>query len=171
MPNVGIGCRSFIRLLLFVIDTHTSIYKYVIFARRKHDNMCTDILLPENDHMVCLLLWCGKGPIDFTHITLGNPLVHPGKNTTPTIWYTRENGNFDWLNRYLYTGEHFQSNLEIFRCDSMFVKPHDVPPVFCFNVPTDIRFLLQQLLVLNFLQRIPSGDRDCCNKISCQLAR
>ena len=53
----------------------------------------------------------------------------------------------------------------------MLVKPLDVPAAVGFNVPTDIRFLLQQLLALNFLQRIPSGDRDCCNKISCQLAR
>ena len=41
----------------------------------------------------------------------------------------------------------------------MFVKPNDVPPMFCFNVQMDMRFLLQQLLTPNFLQRLPSGDR------------
>ena len=28
----------------------------------------------------------------------------------------------------------------------MFVKPHDVPPLFCFNVQTEVRFSLLQLL-------------------------
>ena len=101
----------------------------------------------------------------------------------------------------------------------MFVKPHDVPPLFCFDVQTDMCFLLlqlmspegrrckkfdvrsccnkkshvslhvkakrrghivwfhkranwhdifllQQLLTSNFLQRLPSGDMSCCNKIT-----
>ena len=30
----------------------------------------------------------------------------------------------------------------------MFWKPHDVPPMFCFNVQTDMGFLLYELLSL-----------------------
>ena len=54
-----------------------------------------------------------------------------------------ENDHFDWLNRCLHTAQHFQSDLNIFRFDFIFTEPHDGPPMFCFNVQTDTRFLLQ----------------------------
>ena len=37
-----------------------------------------------------------------------------------------ENVHFEWFNQYLYTGEHFQSDLDIFQFDFMFVKPRGV---------------------------------------------
>ena len=52
---------------------------------------------------------------------------------------------FDWFKQYLCTGEHSQSDLDIFQFDFMFVKPHDVPPLLCFNVQTEIRFGVEQL--------------------------
>ena len=57
-----------------------------------------------------------------------------------------ENVTFDWFNQYFCTGEHFQSDLDIFQFDFMFVKPHDVPPLLCFNVQTEMRFGVEQLL-------------------------
>ena len=60
-----------------------------------------------------------------------------------------ENVHFDWFNQYLCTGENFQSDLDIFQFDFMFMKPRDVPPLLCLNVQTDMRFLLQQLLTSN----------------------
>ena len=65
---------------------------------------------------------------------LGNPFAYPGINITcPSVIYM-ENVHFDWFNQYLYTGEHFQSGLDIFQFHFMFVKPHNVPPLLCFNV-------------------------------------
>ena len=96
--------------------------------------------------------------------TLGDPFAHLGKkNITRPFWYLRGNVHFGWFNQYLCTGEHFQSDLYIFRFDFMFVKLHDMPPLFCFNVKTGIRFLLQQLLKSNLLQCLPSGDMSYCN--------
>ena len=82
---------------------------------------------------------------------------------SPTSWIMHsppfgiyvENIHFDWFNRCLCTGHHFQSDLDIFRFDFMFTKPHDVPSMFCFNVQTDMRFLLQQLLAPNFYNANP----------------
>ena len=51
---------------------------------------------------------------------------------TPSVIYV-ENVHFDWFNEYLHTREHFQSDLNIFQFDIMFVKPHDVPPLHCLN--------------------------------------
>ena len=44
----------------------------------------------------------------------------------------------------IYIPEYFQSDLHIFWFDFMFAKLHNVPSMFCFNVQTDMRFLLQQ---------------------------
>ena len=78
--------------------------------------------------------------------TLGNPSTYPGINITrPSVIYV-ENVHFDWFNQYLCTGEHFQSDLDIFQFVFMFVKPHDVPLLLCFNVQTEMRFWVEQLL-------------------------
>ena len=53
---------------------------------------------------------------------------------------------------------------DLMKFDFMSVKPHDVHPMFCFNMQTDMRSLLQQLQEFNFLQRLPSEGRSCCNK-------
>ena len=53
--------------------------------------------------------------------TLGRTLRLPSD-----IWV--KNVHFDWFKRYVCTGEHFQSYLDIFG------MPRDVPPMFCFNV-------------------------------------
>ena len=72
--------------------------------------------------------------------TLGKPFAHVRKTWhSPSDIYV-ENVHFDWFNQYLCTGEHFQSDLDIFRFDFMFMKPHYVPPLLCFNVQTDIFF-------------------------------
>ena len=44
--------------------------------------------------------------------------------------------------------------------DFMFTEPHDVPPTFCFDAQTDMKFLLQQFL----LQRLLSEERSFCNE-------
>ena len=87
-----------------------------------------------------------------TNLTMGSPFAYPGINILhPSIIYV-ENVHFDWFNQYLYTGEHFQSDLDIFHFDFMFVKPHDVPPLLCFNVQNEIRFGVERLL-------LPEGRR------------
>ena len=96
-----------------------------------------------------------------TIFKLGNPFAHPGKTLhTPYVIYVG-NVNFDWFNQYLFTGEHFQSDLDIFQFNFMFVKPHDVPPLLCFNMQTvkwDFAYNS------SFLQCLPSGNRSCCNQ-------
>ena len=77
-------------------------------------------------------------------LTLDNPFVHLWKNDSVPLLILRGKCS-SWL-IYSCTGEHFQSDLDIFRFDFMFVKPLDVPPLFCFNVQTDMRFVLQWLL-------------------------
>ena len=93
-----------------------------------------------------------------TFYTLGNPFAHPGNNITHPFCYLRGKCSFDWFNQYLCTGEHFQSDLDTFQFDFMFVKPHDVPPLLCCNAQTEIRFWLQQLL-------LPEG-RHCKQELS-----
>ena len=66
-----------------------------------------------------------------------------------------ENVHFKWFNQYSCTGEHLQSDLNIFQFDFMFVKPHDVPPLLCANMQTEMRFGVEH----SFLQRLPSGNR------------
>ena len=56
-----------------------------------------------------------------------------------------ENIHFNWFNQYLCTGEHFQLDLDIFQFDFMFVK-HGVPPLLRFNVQTEMRLGVEQLL-------------------------
>ena len=57
-----------------------------------------------------------------------------------------ENVHVDWFNQYLCTGEHYQSDLDIFQFDFVLVNPHDVPPPLCVNVQTEMRSRLKQLL-------------------------
>ena len=74
------------------------------------------------------------------------------KQCAPSVIYL-ENVNFDWFDQYLCTGEHFQSDLDIFQFDFMFVKPPgpmDVPPLLCFNVQTEMRFRLRIELTYQF---------------------
>ena len=73
-------------------------------------------------------------------ITLGNPFAYPGINIKRPFCYLRGNVHFGWFNQYLCTWEHFQSDLDKFQFDFMFVKPHDVPPLLCFKVQTLMRF-------------------------------
>ena len=47
------------------------------------------------------------------------------------------------------------ANLDIFWFDFMLVKPRDVLPMFCFNVQTNMIFLLQQLLHQTFYNAYP----------------
>ena len=89
----------------------------------------------------CTLLYALIDKCRWHFITLGNPFTYPGKNIMCPFCYLRENVHFDWFNHYLCTGKHFQSNLDIFQFDFMFVKPDDVPPLLCLNVQTEMRFL------------------------------
>ena len=57
-----------------------------------------------------------------------------------------ENVYFDWFDQYLCTGEHLQSDLDIFQFDFMFMKPHEVPPLLYANAQTEMRFGVEQLL-------------------------
>ena len=75
-----------------------------------------------------------------------------------------ENVHFDWFNWCLCTRKHFQLDVDIFRFNLIFTESHDVPPMLCFNMQTDMKFLLQQFLTLNFLQRLPSRERSYWNE-------
>ena len=46
----------------------------------------------------------------------------------------------------------------------MFVNPHDVPPLFCFDVQTDMCFLLLQLMSPEGRRCKKFDVRSCCNK-------
>ena len=59
---------------------------------------------------------------------------------------TVENVHFDWFNQYSCTGEHFQLDLDIFQFNFRLVKPHDVSPLLCVNVQTEMWVRLKQLL-------------------------
>ena len=61
---------------------------------------------------------------------------------------------------------HIQSDLDIFQFDFMFVKPHDVPPLLCFNVQIEMRFW-----VAPFYNAYPLETRAVLLKISFQFAR
>ena len=88
---------------------------------------------------------------------LGTPFANPGKihSASPSDIYV-ENVHFDWFNQYLCAGRHFQSNLDIFQFNFMFVKSHDVPPLFCVNVENDMRFLWQQFFMTTVFFTTPT---------------
>ena len=103
--------------------------------------------------VACFVLAC--------YSTLGKPFAHVRKTWhSPSDIYV-ENVHFYWFKQYWCTGEHFQSGLDIFWFDFMFMKWHDIPPLLCFNVQTDMRLFYYNS---SFLQRLPSGCRSCCNK-------
>ena len=52
----------------------------------------------------------------------------------------------------------------------MFVKPHDVPPLLCFNVQTEMRFWVEQLFFYNGYA-YPLETEAVLLKISFQFAR
>ena len=90
-----------------------------------------------------------------SHNTQGNPFAYPGINITRPFVYLRGKCSFDWFNQWLCSGEHLQSDLDMFQFDFMFVKPHQVPPLHYANVLTEMRFGVEQLL-------FPEGRR--CKK-------
>ena len=73
-------------------------------------------------------------------------ISYPGINITHPFCYLRGNVHFDWFDQYLCTGEHLQSDLDLFQFDFMFVKPHEVPPLLYANMQTEMRFGVEQLL-------------------------
>ena len=56
------------------------------------------------------------------NITPGNPFAYPVINVTHPFCYLSGNVHFDWFNQYLCTGEHFQSDLDIFQFDFVFLN-------------------------------------------------
>ena len=78
--------------------------------------------------------------------------------TRPSVIYV-ENVHFDWFNQYVCSVEHFQSDLDIFQFDFMFMKPHDVPPLLCLNVQTEMRFDYNS----SCFQRVGVVKRSCYN--------
>ena len=54
-------------------------------------------------------------------LTLANPFAHLEKTQRTPYDIFVENVDFDWFNKYLCTGDHFQSDLDIFRFKFMFV--------------------------------------------------
>ena len=81
----------------------------------------------------------------YSAYTLDNPSAYLGKTQwpppPPPSDICVENVYFDNFNWYVCTGEHFQSDLDIFGFDFMFVKPRDMPQKFCFNMQIDMRVL------------------------------
>ena len=70
-------------------------------------------------------------------------------------------------NQYSCAGEHFRSDPDIFQFDFKFVKPHDVPPLLCFNVQTEMGFGVEQL----FYNAYPLETGAVLLQISFQSAR
>ena len=68
--------------------------------------------------------------------------------------------SFDWFNWYLCTGEHVQSDLDIFRFDFMLMKPLDVPPHFTLTCQLMWDFYYNS----SCFQGIGIVKRSCCNK-------
>ena len=91
-------------------------------------------------------------PWGSARVTLGNPFAYPGINISYSVIYV-EMSVLTVLNQYVCTGEHLQSDLDIFQFDFMFVKPHDVPPLLCFHVQTEMRFGVEQLLFPGVVKR------------------
>ena len=88
-----------------------------------------------------------------------------GKNTTDTFLYNLGKCSFYWFNRYLCTGEHSQSDLEIFWFDFMFVKPCDLPPMFCFTCKMTRDFYYNIPCLQREGRRCKKfGVKSCCNK-------
>ena len=71
-----------------------------------------------------------------------------GKTQRPMSDICVVNVHSDWFNRYVCTGDHFQSDLDMLRFDFMVVKPCYMPPLFCFNVQADMICLLHHILPL-----------------------
>ena len=97
---------------------------------------------------------------DCSHSPTLENIAHP-------FWEFNGKCSLNWFNQYLCTGEHFQSDLHIFRFDFMSVKPHDVPPLLCINMQTEVRFLLQQLIFDS--APYPVDTETVIIKISCQF--
>ena len=85
-----------------------------------------------------------QGNTKVTFLTPGNTFAHLVKNPMTTFWYLSGKCPL-WVIKLMvhtsYIGEHFLLDLDIFQLDFMFVKPCDVPPMFCFNMQTDMKFI------------------------------
>ena len=75
----------------------------------------------------------------------GQPIRLPwDKHNAPLLLFTWKMFILmEWSNQYLCTGEHFQWGLDISQFDFMFVKPHDVLPLLCFDVQNEMRFWVE----------------------------
>ena len=75
--------------------------------------------------------------------TPGNPFTNPGINITRPFCYLRGKCSFRLIFLYWRT---FPVGSIYISVRFMFVKPHDVPPLLCFNVQTEMKFCAEQLL-------------------------
>ena len=75
--------------------------------------------------------------------TLGNPFAKPGINITRPFCYLRGKCSFRLI--FLYWGA-FPVGSRYISVRFMFAKPHDVPPLLCFNVQTEMKLCAEQLL-------------------------
>ena len=74
--------------------------------------------------------------------TLGNPFANPGINIPRPFCYLRGKCSFRLI--FLYWRA-FPVGSRHISVRFMFVKTHDVPPLLCFNVQTEMKFCAEQL--------------------------
>ena len=105
-----------------------------------------------------------------TNTKLGNPFTHLEKNITPPSDICMENVHFDWFDRHVYTEEHFQSDLDIFRFDFMFVNHTMCLPCFALTgkLTQDFHYNNSCLQRAGVVKDLVSGT--VVIKISCQFA-
>ena len=75
--------------------------------------------------------------------TLGNPFANPGINVTRPFCYLRGKCSFRLIFLYWRAFPVGSGHISV---RFMFVKPHDVPPLLCFNVQTEMKFSAEQIL-------------------------
>ena len=92
--------------------------------------------------------------------TQGNPIAHPGKNIPPPSLIYVENVHFDLFNQFLCTGEHFQSDLDIFQFEFMFWN-HTMC-LRCFALTCKLIWVFD--CKSSCFQRVGVVKRSCCNQ-------
>ena len=120
---------------------HKSKFRNKSILLRIVHNMAYDNLVPA---IYIIGMYSRHISIGYKKCVTHSPTLGETIRTTSGIYV--ESVHLDWFIRCLCTGKHLQSDLDIFRFDFMFVKPPNVPPLFCSNDQTDMIFWLQQLL-------------------------
>ena len=111
----------------------------------------------------CIMCLSETGEI--THQLMSNSPWVTHSLTLGQIWRTPsdiyvENVHFEWLNQYLYTGQHFQADLDIFRFD-LCLRNHSMF-LHCFALTCKLKW--DFYYNSPFLHCLSIGYWSCCNK-------